>query len=68
MGFAENLKKKREELGLTQMELAEKTGIKQPMITQYEKGMKLPTIVTGVELEDVLGISCRELVKGEEQT
>lgn len=62
MAFAENLKKLRTEKGLTQQELANLVEIAQPTLAQYEKGMKLPTIVTGVALAKQLGTTCEELV------
>lgn len=64
MAFAENLKKLREEKGYSQAELAEKVGIAQSMITQYERYMKVPTIIVGVELAKVLGTTCENLVEG----
>lgn len=68
MAFAENLKKCREEKGLSQAELANQVNIAQSMIAQYEKGLKVPTILTGVELAKKLGTTCEALVsdrKGE---
>lgn len=62
MSFAENLKKLRKEKGLSQKELADKLDISQPMIAQYERGLKLPTILVGVELAKVLNSTCEELV------
>jgi transcriptional regulator with XRE-family HTH domain len=38
MNIAENLRKARERSGLTQTELAEKTGIDQRQISRYENG------------------------------
>lgn len=63
MAFAENVKKLREEKGLTQEELARLVGITQPVIAQYEKGIRIPTIVNGVILAQKLGTTCEELVK-----
>lgn len=63
MPFAENLKKLREEKGLTQGQLAKEIGVKQPMVAQYERYMKVPTIITGVEIAKALGTTCEELVK-----
>lgn len=63
MAFAENLRKLREEKGLTQDQLAKEIGVKQPMVAQYERFMKLPTIVTGVEIAKALGTTCEELVR-----
>lgn len=66
MAFAENLKKLREEKGYSQAELAEKVGIAQSMIAQYERYMKVPTIIVAVDIARVLGTTCEELVKGEQ--
>ncbi|MCM1530137.1 MAG: helix-turn-helix domain-containing protein [Alistipes sp.] len=62
MSFAENVKKLRTEKGLTQAELANLIGIAQPTLAQYEKGLKLPTILTGVTLAQKLGTTCEMLV------
>lgn len=64
MSFAENVKKLRTEKGLTQAELANLIGIAQPTLAQYEKGLKLPTILTGVTLAQKLGTTCEKLVSG----
>lgn len=66
MPFAENVKKLRESKGLTQGELARAIGISQPMIAQYERGMKVPTIIIGTILAKELGTTCEELVKKSE--
>ncbi len=62
MAFAKNVKRFREEKGLTQQELANLVEIAQPTVAQYEKGLKIPTIITGVALAKVLGTTCEELV------
>ena len=64
MSFAENVKRLREEKGLTQAELANLVEVSQPTIAQYEKGLKLPSIITGADLAKRLGTTCEELVKG----
>ena len=63
MSLAENIKKLRERKDLSQGELARLVDVSQPTIAQYEKGMKLPSIVVGVELAKRLGTTCEELVK-----
>lgn len=65
MAFAENVRKLREEKGLTQQELANLVEIAQSTIAQYEKGMKVPTIITGVLLAKRLGTTCEDLVNDE---
>ena len=62
----EFVKRRRIELNLTQAELAEKVGIAQSMIAQYERYMKVPTIIVAVDIARVLGTTCEELVKGEQ--
>lgn len=63
MAFAENLKKLREEKGLSQAELAKLVGIAQPMIAQYEKNIKIPSLYVGVGLATVLGTTCEQLIQ-----
>ena len=65
MSFADNVKRLREQKGLSQSELAVMADISQPMIAQYEKGLKIPTIITGVQLARCLGSTCEEMVFGE---
>ncbi len=62
MAIAENIAKLRKAKGYTQAELAEKLGIAQPNVAQYEKGLKVPNIITGVEMAKLLGTTCEELV------
>lgn len=62
MSFAENLKLIRTEKGISQSELANSVGISQPMIAQYEMGIKFPNIVIGVELAKTLGTTVEKLV------
>jgi DNA-binding helix-turn-helix protein len=64
MSFAENLKSFREGKSLSQAKLAEMTAVSQPMIAQYEKGMKVPTIIVGVNLARALNTTVEELVNG----
>ena len=62
MSFADNVKRLRETKGISQAELAEMVNVTQPMIAQYEKGLKIPTIITGVDLAKALGTTCEKLV------
>jgi DNA-binding XRE family transcriptional regulator len=68
MAFAENVKRLRKKKELTQAELAKLVEVKQSTIAQYEKGMKVPTIITGVMLAEVLETTCEELVNTKEET
>ena len=62
----ENLKKARERLGLSQVEVAEKVGISQPMYSYYESGLKTPTLHLAKTMANVLGVSLDYLVDNEE--
>lgn len=62
VAFAENLKRLREEKGMTQAELAKRVGIAQSMIAQYERYMKIPTITVGVSIAKTLGTTCEKLI------
>lgn len=64
MGLAENLKKLREQHGMSQAELAEHIGIAQPTVAQYESGLRVPTVIVAVRMESVLHTTCAELVGG----
>lgn len=65
MPFPVTVKRLRKEKGLTQVELAAKVGVAQPMIAQYEKGLKIPKINTAVALAKALGTTCEELLTKE---
>lgn len=67
MAFAENLKRLREKTGMTQNDLAVDVGVSQTMIAQYERGLKLPTVVVGVDIAKILGTTVEKLVEQEEQ-
>lgn len=62
MTFSDNVKRLREENQYTQAELGKIVGVSQQTIGDYEKGKKLPTIVTGVELARALGVTVEQLV------
>lgn len=47
----------REELGLTQQELANMVGLSQETISQYEIGSRTPNIITAKKIADALHVS-----------
>ena len=47
MNVGENIRIRRESLGIKQAELAENVGISQPMLSQIERGTKNPSIQVG---------------------
>ena len=66
MAFAENVRKYRELKGMSQLVLANELGVVQSTIARYEMGIKLPNIVTGVQLAKILGTTVEKLVEQEE--
>ena len=65
MGFADNVKRLREEKDFSQAELAKMVGVSQPMINDYEKGRKVPTVITAVDLARKLDTTVEQLVNGD---
>ncbi len=64
MAFSDNVKRLREAKGYSQAELGKILDVSQQTISDYEKGKKQPTIVTGVDLAKALGVTVEELVSG----
>ena len=58
-----NVKRIRQEKGLTQEQLAELAGFSQQYISGLEQGRRNPTIVSIYELATALGVSHMELVR-----
>jgi transcriptional regulator with XRE-family HTH domain len=57
-----NVKRVRQEKGLTQEQLAERSGFSQQYISGLEQGRRNPTIVTLYELALALGVDYLELL------
>jgi transcriptional regulator with XRE-family HTH domain len=62
-----NVKRIRQDRGLTQEELAECSGFSQQYISGLEQGRRNPTIVSIYELATALGVSHMELVRPTEE-
>ena len=58
-----NVKRIRQEKGLTQEQLAEISGFSQQYISGLEQGRRNPTIVSIYELSTALGVGHMELVR-----
>lgn len=64
MKMAENLKKFREEQGMSQRELAQRVGVNQTMIAHIENGLRIPSLAVSLELAEALNTTVDELCKG----
>ena len=60
--FAENLKRYRTKLGLTQKQLAEKIGYTEKSVSKWESGNALPTMEIALKLTDLFRISLDALM------
>lgn len=58
-----NIKKFRVSAGLTQLQLAKKVGVSEPMICQIERGTKMPTVILAKEIADALNVDINELLE-----
>ena len=65
MKFGEAIKEKRERLGLTQQDLAEKLFVSRQTVCRWENGTRCPDLIMSKKIALVLGISLDELVPGE---
>ena len=64
MSFGENLKRARTSIGMTQAELARRTGITERSIYNYEKNSRAPTIDVVERFAQALGVQPESLMEG----
>lgn len=64
MAFSENLRKLREEKGISQAKLAEKLGISQMAVYGYETGIRVPNVLLACCIAEALGTTVENLVNG----
>lgn len=62
MTLAENLKTRRKEYELTQEDLAKRVGVDRVSISNFEAGLKVPSLNTTVAIADALHMSIDELI------
>lgn len=63
--FGEQLKKAREEKGMTQQTLAEKVYVTRQTVSRWESGSRYPDLLTLRKLSSVLGMSADELLSND---
>ena len=64
MSIGENIKAKRQALGMTQEKLADAVGLGRSMVAQIERGSKVPNMVLGRDLAKVLGCGMNDRTPG----
>ena len=60
--FADNLREIIAESGYSQMEVAEMTGIPQPVLSRYVNGRVIPSVVNIIKLSYTLNCDIRDLI------
>lgn len=63
MSVSENIRRFREEKGISQAELARQVGVTQAMICQIERGTKIPSLPLGAEIAQALGREVANLLE-----
>lgn len=63
MSVSENIRRFREENGISQAELARRVSVTQAMICQIERGTKLPSLVLGALIAQELGCEMEDLLE-----
>jgi transcriptional regulator with XRE-family HTH domain len=63
--LGEKIAKKRKDLGMTQMEFAEKMSVTRQTVSRWEAGAVLPDIEKLSDIAALLGVSCDYLLKDE---
>lgn len=61
--IGENIKARRQAMGMTQGNLASAIGVSVPMICQIERGTKSVTVMLGAEIAKVLQCDLNDLVR-----
>lgn len=61
-----HIRKCREELGFTQQELAEKVGLSQETISQYEIGTRTPNVNIAKKIAEALNVSLDNIFFGQD--
>jgi putative transcriptional regulator len=61
--LANRIKEKRNELGLTQAELAEKVGVTRKTVNTVENGVFIPSALLALKLAEALSVQVEELFR-----
>ncbi len=63
MNIGEKVKKIRLAKGLTQFELARKVNVSRPLITQIERGTRIPSILLSQDIAKALNCTIEDLIR-----
>lgn len=62
--FGKNMKKTMKDLGITQKQLSDSTGITEVSISRYVNGTRIPGVIAAVKIAEALHTTIENLVKG----
>ena len=65
MNYGIRIKEIRERVGMTQVELSEKSGISQEHISRIENGKFSPNVKTADKLAEAMGVTLMDILKEE---
>lgn len=63
--LAENLRRVREEKGVSLEELADYTGLTKQAVWKYEHGRTIPNAIVMADIAKFLGVTCEDIVYGD---
>lgn len=63
MSVSANLKKLRNKKGINQEELSAMLGVNRSLIAQYERGTKIPNLLTAKEIAKILGCTLDDFLE-----
>jgi len=63
MNYGIRIKEIREQVGMTQAELSEKSGLSQEHISRIENGKFTPNVKTADKLAEALGVTLMDILK-----
>lgn len=64
MNLGENIRNRREELSMTQQQLADEVGISRPLIAQIERGTRALTVILGLDIAKALHCELNDIIYG----
>lgn len=64
MNLGENIRNRREELSMTQQQLADEVGVSRPLIAQIERGTRALNVIIGLDIAKALHCELNDIISG----
>ena len=68
MAIGDTIRIKREELGMTQKELADKLFVSRQTVSRWESGSRCPDLIISRKIASTLGLSMDELIPSQDES